>query len=475
MTSSVSGFGVRQSLRALLVALPSGLHWIFLLFAVPMVIFLAVRTPAFQTPDEVNHFFRSYQVAHGVLFAREGGYTDSAIDDLYTFVAKLPFNPRARLTAAEVTGARRVRWSGRVSYHSFPNTAAYFPADYIPQALGILIGQAFGLGVLNTLILARLLNGVTAIIICAFALASCGRGKLMMFALLLLPMTLSLFASCSQDATLIAFACVAFSLISRQLEARTPMTNATAAVVFGAILIIALGRPPQAALALAFFIPGMLPCRSKTRERLTAFVLMGFTVTITLAWWIAGVLGIRSISQSYQSLGPPIAPADVDPKMQLINLLHHPGIIGDLLIYAVNHRTEYIAQFIGCLGWLDTVMPALYYLAMILVFALAAIAEMGHGRAVPRVATALILGASFVSIVGVFFIQYLISTPVGQVALTMQGRYFTPIVIAAAAGLPSLGNSSRQTYELAAAIVVLAQLITVAVLPHVIMARYYMG
>jgi uncharacterized membrane protein len=475
MTSSDSGLGFRQLLRARLLTLSSGLHWVFLLFAVPLVVFLAVRTPAFQTPDEVNHFFRSYQVAHGVLFAREGGYTDSAIDDLYTFVAKLPFNPQAHMTAAEVAGARTVRWSGRLKYHSFPNTAAYFPADYIPQAFGILIGQACGLGVLNTLILARLLNGAAAIVICAFALALCRRGKVMIFAVLLLPMTLSLFASCSQDATLIALACLAFSLISRQLEAAVPMTSATAAVVFGAIFIIAIGRPPHAALALVFFIPGLLPSRSKTRQRLTALVLTGITVTFTLAWWIAGLLGTRSISQSYESLGPPIAPGNVDPKMQLINLLHHPGIVGNLLGYAVYHRTEYIGQFIGCLGWLDTVMPLLYYLAMIMVFALAVIAEMGHGPAIPRVATAIILGASLVSIAGVFFIQYLISTPVGQVALTMQGRYFIPIVVAIAAGLPSLGDSSRQTYDRATWIVVAAQLITVAVLPHVIMARYYAG
>lgn len=266
MTSSVLGFGFKQFLREPLHTLSSGLHWVFLLFAVPLVIFLAVRTPAFQTPDEVNHFYRSYQVAHGGLFARGGGYTDTAIDDLESFVVKLPFNAQAHMTAAEVAGARRVQWSGRLTYHSFPNTAAYFPVDYIPQACGVLIGQAFGLSVLNSLILARLLNGATAIVICAFALAMCRRGKLMIFAVLLLPMTLSLFASSSQDATLIALACLAFSLISRQLEASMPMSRTTAAVIFGAILIIAIGRPLKPRWHLRFSFPACCPAAAKCRN-----------------------------------------------------------------------------------------------------------------------------------------------------------------------------------------------------------------
>jgi uncharacterized membrane protein len=118
-------------------------------------------------------------------------------------------------------------------------------------------------------------------------------------------------------------------------------------------------------------------------------------------------------------------------------------------------------------------MPSPYYLAMLLVLVAAIVAELAHGPAIPGVATALILGSSFVSIAGVIFIQYLISTPVGGVeCYCMQGRYFIPIVIAAAIGLPRLGNSLR-AYERFTAIVVLAQLLTIVVLPQVILARYY--
>ena len=177
----------------------------------------------------------------------------------------------------------------------------------------------------------------------------------------------------------------------------------------------------------------------------------------------------RAVATPMAGIGP------VDAKLQLVNLLHHPGMLGNLLSYAFQHRTEYIAQFIGCLGWLDTVMPGIYYLAMILVFAVAVLAEMSHGRRPAKSVTVLSIAACCAGVAAVLLVEYLIWTPVGAAAIYgVQGRYFIPLVIAVAVGLPRLGNSLKDQ-EVLTAIVVAAQLITVAVLPHVIMARYYTG
>ena len=112
------------------------LHWVFAPFAAPLVVFLAVRTPAFQSPDEDNHFYRSGQIAHGGLFSSGGGYVDSGIEQLWACVANLPFKPHAKVTDADAACERTVSWSGKTVYREFPNTAAYFPAGYIPQGVG---------------------------------------------------------------------------------------------------------------------------------------------------------------------------------------------------------------------------------------------------------------------------------------------------------------------------------------------------
>lgn len=457
-----------EFLHSPLRSLPTMLHWVFVLFAAPLVVFLAVRTPAFQSPDEDNHFYRSWQIAHGGLFSSGGGYVDSGIEQLWDCVSNLPFKPDAHLTNAGVACERAVPWSGHQTYRQFPNTAAYFPAGYIPQALGILIGHWIGIGVLKTLFMARILNGAACVAICAFALSVCRRGKILIFAVLLLPMTLSLFASSSQDALLIAFACLAFGLISRQLDVGAPMSLEIAAVVFGSLLVISLARPTNAALALVFFVPGLLQPKGGRRLWIAGSALTCTVVVLTVAWWGTAIGVQRNSARTYVPTS-----FHVDPKLQLAFLLHHPSIVATLLDSVVHQTGLYLASTVGVLGWLDTIMPAPYYLAMLLVLVIAVLGEFANGRAISRVAVVLILLAAVVSVAGVFFTSYLMFSPVGSRGLYgVQGRYFIPLAIAAAVALPCLGNSPRFC-ERATAIVVLAQLLTVAVLPHAIMARYY--
>jgi len=446
----------------------SRLHWLFVLFAVPLVLFLALRTPAFQSPDEDNHFYRAWQIAHGGLFSGGGAYVDSGILQLWNCVDKLPFKSQSHLTPANIACERAVTWSGQLIYRPFPNTAAYFPACYIPQSLAILIGRALGIGVLNTLFLARISNGIVCIAICAFALSICRRGGILIFVALLLPMTLSLFASASQDALLIALACLAFCLISRQVDRNSPFPPRDSAIVFIALFIISLARPTNAALGLVFFIPGLFFAKSARRWRLTAFTLTALIVVFTAAWWGAAIAAQRNSAHTYVPTS-----FHSDPKLQLAFLLHHLGVVPSLLSSMAQQTGLYIASTIGLLGWLDTPMPAPYYFAMLLILALAAIAELADTRPIPRSATGIILFSIAVNTAGVFLSSYLMFSPVGSTGLYgMQGRYFIPLIVAAACALPSVGNSPKFR-ERVIAIVVLAQLLTAIVLPQVIAARYY--
>jgi hypothetical protein len=70
---------------------------LFLFFVVPSVIFLAVCTPPFQSPDEPSHIFRAYQISEGGL-AGSGAYIDPALDEVYEYYAQLPFHAEARST-----------------------------------------------------------------------------------------------------------------------------------------------------------------------------------------------------------------------------------------------------------------------------------------------------------------------------------------------------------------------------------------
>ena len=247
------------SMDSTLARLPQKLHWVFLLIGSMLVVFLAVCTPPFQSPDEDAHFERAYQVSRGGLYGGKGGNVDRGIDEALAPYSNLPFKTDARVTAADDAAAAKVMWTGETVYHDFPNTAVYPPIDYIPQALAVALGRIAGMSVVHTLILSRLLNGALAMFISAFALYWCRRGKLIMFAVLLMPMTMSLYGSCSQDALLISFTCLAFAIVSRQISEGAPLSLRMTIVLASALLFVILGRPPYVPLLLVLFIPGILP------------------------------------------------------------------------------------------------------------------------------------------------------------------------------------------------------------------------
>jgi uncharacterized membrane protein len=100
-------------------------------------------------------------------------------------------------------------------------------------------------------------------------------------------------------------------------------------------------------------------------------------------------------------------------------------------------------------------------------------AELNRGLKIKKSLSALILTAALFSAAGVFFIQYLIWSPVGSpVIYNLQGRYLIPVLIVGGVGLPS-SDDSPKTYRYLTLIVVLAQLLTMVQLPRAIFARYY--
>ncbi len=468
MSTSQLRLSGAELLRVWLARLPSKLHWIFLAFAIPLAIFLALWTPPFQIADEPAHFLRALQVAQGGFYGGSGGGSDPAIEQLDAYVFHLRFHSKDRFTVADQTAAESVKWTGQSVFRLFPNTASCAPTGYLPQALGLAAGKALGMSVVRTLQTARLFNAAFAIAVCALALFWCRNGKIVMFAMLLLPMTLSLFASCSQDAVLVALTSLAFAVISKQIAARASLSRGQIALVAISLLIVALGRPPYAALLLVLLMPGLLPRWRKTFAWLPGALLAGLCIAVVAAWW----RGAAPLNQAFALASG--AAGRLDARMQFLNLIHHPAIVGSLAGFALHHTAEYIAGAIGIFGWLDTTFPAFYYLLMLLVLLLACAAELAQTGKPRMSATVLLLLSPLAAAAAVFLIEYLTWTPVGALAIYgIQGRYFIPVAIAAGVGLPRIARTNGTCRHWPTAMVVLSQFVTLVCIPQVIMARYY--
>jgi uncharacterized membrane protein len=448
----------------------------FVLYGLAAAAFLALNVPPFQVPDEPNHFLRAAQIADGTLVGTRvlitgtdgvphsvaGGLVDPAILAAEAGFAPLEVHPDLKAKRADWTP--QVHWSNKRVAAAFPNTAMYPPFFYAPAALGILAGRAANLTILQTLILSRVLMAACAVAIGALAIVIAGGAAPWIFTILTLPMSLFLFASASQDALLISFGGLAGACLIRALHWPSAQNGKLLAVLVFVLTAMAMGRPPYVALA----VTPLALSRPSPRWRAAAALII---LCCGTAWAIVGAR-IAWLEYVVVDLGN-------HPSAQLSGLLAHPSLIAHVAAatFAQNWRFYY-ASFVGNLGWLDTRLPHLYDVTAGFVMAIAACAAMLGTKGKPLTpsnAVILIFGL-IAAIGGVFAIQYLIGTaPTQAIVAGVQGRYFLPLALVATALVPSLGANPIGRLRRPLMLLVIAfPLISLAVMMHAIVWRYYL-
>jgi uncharacterized membrane protein len=133
-----------------------------------------------------------------------------------------------------------------------------------------------------------------------------------------------------------------------------------------------------------------------------------------------------------------------------------------------------LAGVVGRLGWgwFDVLMPSWYYYVAAAMLACALVAPGNAGR---TLRPALIAIATFLCLLtGVFGALYLTWTPVGKPTIDgLQGRYILPVLPLLGWIVPAYGRGIGRLFQPAWYAVLLFPLTTLAVLPAVIMQRYY--
>jgi hypothetical protein len=450
----------------------SALPGLYLLFAVPALLFLVFAVPPFQAPDEIAHAFRAYQVSRGGIVgiamgeAEGGGYVDDALVATASYFQALPFHTERKLAGADLAAAPSIRGIGRAPRAAFTNTAVYGPIFYLPQALAIRLAEAAHLGVIDSLRLARLASGLSACLLAFAALNLCRRGRALMYAVLLLPMALFEFASLAQDGLLIAGAAWMIALASALDVERRPARLGE--LLFFLLLLAAgaMGRPPW--LFFGLLLP-LLWCGEGAVLRGGAFAGRLLAVGVTL-----GVVGLWFALTRAPALSMHLMEGDSFAG-QLAYLLAHPLEIARVPARTLIWNAGFcLKTFIGMLGWLDTEMPATYYpMAGLWLFA-ALLADMGTGRPLSRLARCLGAAAAISNAAAILGLLYLSFTPVAQpVIYGVQGRYFLAVAPLLAWLLPGLGDRDGRALSGAWPVVAYFPLVTLWFLPVTILERYY--
>jgi hypothetical protein len=444
---------------------PGAVGWIqarlpllFLAYALPAVIVLSVAMAPFQVADELAHTLRADQIAQGKLIAdRTGGVVSGPLADYGTLYRTFYFHPEAKQSVALARLSATIDWSGPDRWENFQNTAQYGPWLYAPQAIGLLLGQAIGLTVPQSVVVARLANGLAACLVAFLALRICRRGRGLMFATLLLPMTLSQLGSASQDALLITLSLLAVAVASRTLDERRPASLAEF-TLFAAILVATMmARPAQ--IALALLLPAFV---GRHDPRRIGKLLVGGAAAALIAAWIP-ILA---------ELVPPLSP-ELSPGRQLALIIAHPLLLPTVMANSFAKDGWFLfGTLVGRLGWLDMPMPDAYLIAAGIALALALIAPGNRGPAWwPGILGVATFVALTTAVCGAIYLSW---TPVGQSTInTLQGRYILPALPLLAWPVPAYGWRLERLLAPSWYAVALFPLASLALLPGVIMDRYY--
>ena len=461
------------------------LKYIYLTYALFIVLLTAIITPGYQSPDEHSHYLRAEQISRGVFVGRfislmptkehrtspdgrivypdSGGYygNKGILLSQYAF-HELNFNPDKKVTRAMISHSREYYWTPDLVLFHFPNTVIYPPTGYIFPTVGILLGKWMHMTVFDTSILSRIINATGCIIICFFALGLARRCRLLLFFLLLLPLPISLFASVSQDGFIISLAVLIVGLIDHVESGETrKYSKAQIILLIICITAISSAKPPYFLFILIFLFLNLSP-----REKIYCMVI---PFILVLTW---GLLNLPNYSVAWAD-----PEMKINTSLQMAYVLHHPfrfiGLFFHWDLYAIVIK---MYEFIGILGWLDVILPSNYYRLAYLVFFLAILFILSFNSEKLKLRMVILLSA-FLSMLAIMAAQYITWTALESPYLGgLQSRYFIPVIPFLALGIAGFQKEKPLKNWQAGIfiLVVIFPLITQFIMIYKFIIRYYL-
>lgn len=451
--------------------------YLFLVLSLVGTLFLAWNLPPFQGADELAHANRALIGSTGHLVGeratRRGGQIAGGVIEWSVYNATHPFNDIrfhtwAKADVADYVVAGQARWGGRTFFADFRGSAMYPPFFYVPATAGFMIAKAADLPVVQSLYLARMSQAVACCLIGFLALLLAGRSRLLLYGVLLLPMSLGLYSALTNDGMMIAVTALGCALICRPLSQGRPMQGRELAAAAICFALVGMTKAPYALFGLVLLaVDSVVPAR---RWKAAALV-----IAASAAWNLFTAIAVQVplVNLAYAT----------DPGAQIRYLFGDPLRIPGLAVRTLTSNWRaYSEAFIGVLGWLDTFLPKPYYPAAwtMLIMAAAAAASWKRPpqwRALPWAAALIWMGV-FGAIHAALYVTW---NRVGSAIVEgVAGRYFLPLACFLALGLegarplvPDTVWGRRLRLGLTAAVLAFP-LVTLMIVQRTVIVRYYL-
>jgi uncharacterized membrane protein len=414
-----------------------------------MGLFLLLAVPPTQAADEPNHFYRAYAISQGQLVARtHAGRTGGFLPDCLHAYMELQFQPAETPFRFHPSTFiwQPVPCTSKQRFVAFENTALYSPISYVPQSLALGLTRSIGLPVPLQFYAGRFaaFAGFMLLAWAALTIAPWGRSVLLVVATW--PMALLSAASYSADTMAIGLAML---LVACVLRARQDPRDALRWFLVASAAAVGLGLSKSTYFVLAPLL--LLVPNGMVRSRLSAVSLkVGAiaAVAVTSGLWF---LAARNIN-----INPALPPGSgtIDPQQQASLILANPGQYAKFMAYSLlGSRVGYFTweTFVAQIGFFrnfraGTPFPQPWVMVagyVVLAFAYLWESNRAWALSAGRVAVGLFPPAlMLLNVVLAFTAIYLDATVVGSPLVTLQGRYFVPLI-----GVPLLSLSVLQRGE----------------------------
>lgn len=418
----------------------------------------AFANPPLQTPDETEHYLRTYAISMGRFdFNAQRGYPEDVSRLLHAFPGawvnahtsagvgvdpdtkeEQPYNTAGYALkqygkdgeVQSIADSFAQYFSGQDQGDPVTEPISFLILPFLPGALGMALARLLGLGALGCLYAGRLGNLVAYTLLCWLGLRSAQKARQAFLCVMLLPMSLYMGASLSYDATLLASYYLMLALLTR------PRWDTRTAALYAAACVFANGTKPYLNL-LWVVLPLLLPkqdWKAKGSRPVWAGVCAAGSLALTVFVEQYGVL----MRHNYGTIARQGGSA-VDGAGQLGFILSNPLRYVAVLLGTLYENDGFLGQ-LGLFGWKDMPIAFLSLTGPLVLLAAALLCTSGQDSLGRRRLGGLGAFAALYGI-GAMTAMYITYTPMGMVRIVgLQTRYFLPLWLLLVLGVGALAR-----------------------------------
>ncbi len=408
----------------------------FVAFASFFGLIVLVLTPPFQIPDEINHFYRAYQISEGQFIAvkkdnRIGGNIPKSVVKITEPFLQLCWNMNSKTNFETIVQQFKTPLEAdKKVFVDFPNTGMYSPISYFPQSVSIFVLRKFNFPPLYIFYGARIFTLLFWLFSIFYAIKIIPFYKWFFALTALLPMSLFINMSLSADVVtnLLSFLLIAYVLKLAYFEQHITTKNFIVTLAI-AILLASAKLVYIPTILLFLLIPiGKFYNLKKYYTQLIVLFIISF---VTALFWSHSMnnlyLPYNNYNEQFRDGATLIKCANMHEQMDYI--MKHGLYIWNVFVNSIQHSFDmYYQGYIGTFGWLDTKLPMWFINLSYMILVIVAAMDINKYVKVNLYHKLIIFLSVLITISLILLSQHLTWDCVGgDIIVTIQGRYFIPV------------------------------------------------